>query len=258
MEKIKSFEEFIKDETLPSIEDILEDSIIKEKKWDKIMKKDFLDLPVYNKGKDGLKVDLRLDNFHNYEYTKHEPCIYFRVKEGEYGFLPMIISDTPYVPYSFEQTISDEDLLWVCDWVKTNKDTLLKYANEEFGYKTFKSIITNNQVIAKIEEGSAKLQTEDTGLERVIWIGPYGNTRHYLRIKIQYPKGNNNSHSWIPLSIPDLKLITKEKENKIDISSKKLEDIKRFAITNHDCLDKFAKDEIDFQTLQQELQKNKK
>lgn len=255
MKNIKNFEEFIGyDPDSLSINDVIKNSIKEEDKWKEIIKKDFEDLPVYHKGKNNLKIDLRLDSFHNYDYTNHKPCVYFRVGNGEYDFLPMIISDKPYIPYSFEQTINDDELLWVYDWVKTNKNTLLKYADEKIGYKEFMSIINKGEAQGEIDEGKSKIQTKDTGLTRVIWIGPYDSTGHYLRIKIQNPKTSHNSQEWASLTIPELKLIPDRERT--DISAKELKDIEKFAINNKDCLDDFAKDKIDFETLQDKIEKN--
>lgn len=111
--------------------------------WKEIMNLDFEDLPVYHKGKNGLVVDMRLDCCHNYEYSNHLPCVYFRVGPGEYDFLPMIICEEPYVPYEFEQTITDEELQWVHDWVKINHKLLLSFANEEIGYHTLFRLTKN-------------------------------------------------------------------------------------------------------------------
>lgn len=110
-------------------------------RWKEIMNLDFEDLGISAKGRNGLKLDLRLDGFHNYEYSKHLPCVYFRVGPGEYDFLPMIICEEPYIPYEFEQTITDEELKWILDWVKINHQALLSFANEEIGYTTlFRSV----------------------------------------------------------------------------------------------------------------------
>lgn len=253
MKNLKKFEEYIGyNSNSSSIDDIIKHSMKEEERWKEIIRKDFEDLPIYNKGKNNLKVDLRLDSFHNYKYSNHKPCIYFRVGDGEYDFLPMIIDDTPYVPYSFEQTINDNDLLWVCNWVKSNKNDLLKYADEKLGYKEFMSIVNKKQ--DSIDEGKTKIQTKDTGLTRVIWIGPYDNTGHYLRIKIQNPKSSHNSQEWASLTIPELKLIPDQ--DKTDISSKELKDIKKFASNNEKYLNDFANDKIDFETLQDKIKKN--
>lgn len=103
-------------------------------RWKEIMNLDFEDLGILTKGEDGLKLDVRLDGFRNYEYSQHLPCVYFRVGPGEYDFLPMIISEEPYVPYEFEQTITDDELQWIHDWVKTNHQLLLSYSKEKIGY----------------------------------------------------------------------------------------------------------------------------
>lgn len=118
-------------------------NIDEEKQWRKIMEMDFEDLGITQKGRNGIKVDLRIDGFHNYEYSNHLPCLYFRVGEGEYDFLPMIISDKPYIPYLYENTIDDDKLQWVFAWVKRNKDALLKYANEEIGYNTLLTLLVD-------------------------------------------------------------------------------------------------------------------
>lgn len=248
---MKKLSQFVNDrEGQISISDIIKNSIVIENEWTTIMNMDFEDLPVYHKGKDGLMIDVILDNCHNYQYSKHKPCIYFRVGQGEYDFLPMIIEDTPYVPYSFEQKITDRELLWVCNWVRSNKSHLIKYANEEIDYKSFASSITENLVsMPSIDEGKAKIPTNVTGLTRTIWIGPYENTGHYLRIKVQSPKSSNISTEWASLSIPDLKLTPSH----TDITRKEKKAIDSFSLLNQKCLNDFANDTIDFQTLQSQI-----
>lgn len=112
-------------------------------RWKESMKLDFEDLGIITKGEDGLKLDVRLDGFRNYEYSQHQPCVYFRVGPWEYDFLPMIICEEPYVPFEFELTISDEELQWIHDWVKINHQSLLRFANEEIGYDTLFKLIKN-------------------------------------------------------------------------------------------------------------------
>lgn len=219
------------------------------KKWQNYMRVDFEDLPVLHSGKNGLMVDVRLDGFHNYKQCGHLPCVYFRVGDGEYDFLPMIISKTPYVPYSFEQTISDGELLWVVDWVKANRELLLKYSDEEIGYMDLFG--KSNTMSFPLTEDKAKIDRSVTGLTRVIWVGPYDNTGHYLRIKIQTPKSSTNSNEWASMSIPDLKLTP---EN-TDISPKEEMIIGKFALMNRKPLDDFANSKIDFETLANEIVK---
>lgn len=233
-----------------SLKEILNKSLAEEQKWKEIMKLDFEDLGILTKGKNDLKLDMRLDGFRNYDYSNHKPCVYFRVGSGEYDFLPMIISDNPYIPYSFEQTITDDELLWVYSWVKSNHIALLKFANEKIGYRSLFAKINENINFENdnIEEGKAKIVKEITGLTRVVWIGPYDGTGHYLRIKIQTPKSSNNTNEWASLSIPDLKLTGKH-----DLKQKELKGISNFALSNQETLDKFAKDEIDLDDMLDEL-----
>lgn len=272
MKKIKKFEEFVSDngilETTNSnvnydrvvnnIVELLEKSLKEEKKWKEIMRLDFEDLGIRKKGNRGLRVDMRLDGFGNFDYSKHKPCVYFRVGEGEYDFLPMIISETPYVPYTFEQTIDDKDLLWVYNWVKNNNEALLDFANEKIGTDTFYSLLEDVSYDSFIvNEGKAKIHTDITGLPRTIWIGPYDNTGHYLRIKIQSPKSSRNSNEWASLSIPDLELEPNIEQT--DIKSKEKTIIDKFVLLNKDTLDDFANDKIDLDKLETSIIKvNKK
>ncbi len=251
MSKIKTFDEFINDNSIPSIDEVLKDSITEEKRWERIMKMDFEETSINHE----FKVDMRFDNYYVYENSRHKPCIYFRIGEGESDFLPMMISDTPYVPYSFEQTISDEDMYWVSNFVKTNKTNLLKYADGEFGYSSFMSLVDKCENIAEITEDSKRMHPSDTNLSRVIWIGPYDKTRHYLRIKIQHPEGSHNSNEWAVLTIPELKLIPDI--SKTDISSAELKAFKEFAIKHQDLIDKFAKGGIDFKKFCEDLKGEK-
>lgn len=245
--KVETFSKFL---DLDDIENLFKEGLEECRKWQGYMKADFEDLPVLHKGRNGLMVDMRLDGFHNYKQTGHLPCVYFRVGGGEYDFLPMIISKTPYIPYSFEQTIEDNELLWVVDWVRINRELLLKYADEEIGYMDLFGR-TNEGLTSPIMEGKAKIDRSITGLSRVIWVGPYDNTGHYLRIKIQTPKSSTNSSEWASMSIPDLKLNPRN----TDISFKEERVIGKFALINQKPLDDFANSKIDFETLASEIVK---
>jgi hypothetical protein len=137
MEKDNSLEETEKIE-IPSVTDEnLEGSVTEEQRWAKIMERDFNETSINYE----FRVDMRFDNYFTYECSKHVPCVYFRVGEGDDGFFPMIISDTPYVPYPFERTISEEDLCWVSRFVRTNKSLLLEYADGKYGYREFMSLV---------------------------------------------------------------------------------------------------------------------
>ena len=137
MEKDNSLGEHEKVE-IPSVTDEnLEGGVTEERRWAKIMERDFNGTSINHE----FRVDMRFDNYFTYECSKHEPCVYFRAGEGEFGFLPMIISDTPYVPYPFDRTISEDDLFWVTRFVSTNRTLLLEYADGKYGYREFMSLV---------------------------------------------------------------------------------------------------------------------
>lgn len=276
MKKIKKFEEFVSDngilETTNSnvnydrvvnnIVELLEKSLKEEEKWKEIMQLDFEDLGITKKGNRGLKVDMRLDGFGNFEYSKHDPCVYFRVGEGEYDFLPMIISDTPYVPFTFEQTINDGELLWVYNWVKENNKILIDFANDKIETNKFYSSLKDvnydlNYDLSIVNEGKTKIRKDLTGLSRTIWIGPYNNTGHYLRIKVETPKNSKNSNEWASLTIPDLEL--KPGIEQTDLKMKEKKALDKFALLNQEILDDFANNKIDLTKLETSIIKvNKK
>jgi hypothetical protein len=61
--------------------------------------------------------------------------------------------------------------------------------------------INENAEVSYVNEDSEKIRKQDSGLSRYVWIGPYENTNHYLRLKIQTPKSSLISEEWASLSI---------------------------------------------------------
>lgn len=227
------------------------------KRWKRIMKMEFNELGVFGKGEhqfyQGTKLllDIRIDAVGLYEYGKHEPCVYFRVGPNDNDFLPMIIDDDPYIPIPFEQTISDDELLWIYNFVKDNKHTLLDCANEKIGYTTLFSLLNeNDQSENGIIEEVVQIPSKETGLTRKIWVGPFGD-KHYMRIKIENPIGSRISKNWSSLSIPNLKLTPKNAK----IPPKELRKIEEFALRNQTILTQFAKAEISLETLLKKIVK---
>ena len=254
---IKKFVEFICERQQEDLYDAqkivltLKDGFEQKKKWDAFKKSEFNDIAVLKKGKYGLRLDLRIDGGEEYKWNNHLPCVYFRNGDGDMDFLPMIICNKPYIPYPFVQNISDEELLWIYRFVLRNKKLLLKYANSKISSLYLFNRINENAEVSYVNEGSGKISEQDSGLSRCVWIGPYENTNHYLRLKIQTPKSSSISEEWASLSIPDLEI--KKERGEYDLTGKEELAVKRFAIINKEALDDFAKDVIDFDELIQTI-----
>ena len=90
--------------------------------------------------------------------------------------------------------------------VSRNKKLLLKYANDKISSLDLFNRINENAEVSYVNEGSGKIIKQNSGLSRYVWIGPYENTNHYLRLKIQNPKSSTISEEWASLSIPDLEI----------------------------------------------------
>ena len=119
-----------------------------------------------------------------------------------------------------------------------------------------KSISSTDEVLkGSITEDSKRIHPSDTKQSRVIWIGPYDKTGHYLRIKIQHSKESHNSNEWAALTIPELKLMPDI--SKTDISSAKVKAFKDFSIKHKDLIDKLAKGEVDFKKFCEDLKGEK-
>lgn len=104
----------------------------------------------------------------------------------------------------------------------------MKYANDKISSLDLFNRINENAEFSYVNEGSEKIIEQDSGLSRYVWIGPYENTNHYLRLKIQTPKSSTISEEWASLSIPDLEI--KKERGEYDLTGK----------------EEFAKDVIDF------------
>ena len=121
--------------SVEEISSIFEDGIKRGAWWESIKEKEFNDIPLLSKDDFGFKVDIMIDGTMEYKANKHEPCIYFRNGTGEMDFLPMVISNEPYVPYPFVQNITDDELLWTYEFVRKHRLVLLKRANDKIATK---------------------------------------------------------------------------------------------------------------------------
>ena len=93
----------------------------------------------------GLPIDMWTDGFEDYKFHPHEPWAYFRNGYSlDDDCVPIMICDDPYVPYEFEQKVSDKDIMLVYEFVKTNRDLLLRRADMKIGmvdyYKALKGL----------------------------------------------------------------------------------------------------------------------
>lgn len=250
MKHIKKFEEFGGDMlnvgklSIEEIYSIFEDGVKRAVLWENIKKKEFNDIPFLAKEDFGFKVDIMIDGSMEYKWNKHEPCIWFSNGDGDMDFLPMIICSEPYIPYPFVQNITDDELLWVYEFVRKHHLVLLKRANDKISTKDLFKHIDYSQINENEDKTKIKISGYDTGLNRFIWVGPYNKSKHYLRIKIQTPKSSGVSEEWASISIPDLKI--ENGRGEYDLSSREEFAAKRFSMFNKEVLDDFANQTIGY------------
>lgn|GEM_PF-4497451 len=257
MGQIKKYDEFVKgmlDTSTLNIEEIssiFEDGIKKAVWWESIKKKEFKDIPFLAKEDFGFKVDIMIDGTKEYKNNKHEPCIWFCNGKGDMDFLPMVLCSEPYIPYPFVQNVTDDELLWVYEFVRKHRLVLLKHANDKISSKDLFKHIDYSQVNENEDKTGNRIGTNTTGLRRYIWVGPYDKSHHYLRIKIQTPKSSGISEEWASISIPDLNI--ENGRGEYDLSGKEEFAAKRFSMFNKEVLDDFANKRIGYKTLAERL-----
>lgn len=237
--------------SIKKISSIFEDGVKRAVLWESIKEREFKDIPFLAKEDFGFKVDIMIDGTKEYKNNKHEPCIWFCNGKGDMDFLPMVLCSEPYIPYPFVQNITDDELLWVYEFVRKHHLVLLKHANDKISSKDLFKHIDYSQVNENEDKTGNKIGTNTTGLTRYIWVGPYDKSRHYLRIKIQTPKLSGISEEWASLSIPDLKIGSGRGE--YDLSGNEEFATKRFSMFNNAVLDDFANNRIGYKTLAERL-----
>lgn len=192
----------------------------------------------------GVPVEILLDDGSSYQRHEHPLFAYF--KNGynrEDDYLPISVSYNPQIMAANPKLkISNEDFMKVKAFIRINKVGIENLATEkirgrEFYYKVMKKLFTEN-----LNEDKALLlempiiEPEDSGLDVRLWIDGTGrNVQHGPRIKFQASNKQKYSTNYSSLSISDDPQFF-NLSDKITISNKELERIRKFVIYNKESL----------------------
>lgn len=98
----------------------------------------------------GVQLELWADNDCLYKDNCHKPWVYFRNGYNENAdYIPMVITDDPYIPYGFECNVFDKDLLSTYYFVKNNMEILMAHANGEISSREFYVRLKRNAILRR-------------------------------------------------------------------------------------------------------------
>lgn len=231
-------------------------NIIKENSEYKMQSLDELYGYMWLKPKDtGINADIFVDDGEAYVRDNHEPLLYVRNGRGRevIEFIPISISKTP--------EILDKDIIVKIDtsiirnvfnFITINCDVLLAMANGGMNAEEFSSSIRVPRYAVteerRVINEMATLRKSDSNLPMDIWLDEGGTYQgHAPRIKFRASKEQRNTREFSSMQIANPPKIENFPKN-ADVSTKDLEILEKFVITNMDLLLQLANNEIDYRT----------
>lgn len=187
--------------------------------------------------------DLRLptlllfDTSNRHKYDKTPVCVY--VRDGYLKENGVIRFDLDTFKFDKEINLTYNDQKTIEDFCRNNKQHIYDLANERIDYKEFKNLVKQERLneSALLNEKFI-LDPEETGLDRKMWIdnGRTGieKSKHNssLRIKIEVPKGDNDSKNWSSILLsPEIKFHDK---HKFDMNDREKAFITKFIEKNYE------------------------
>lgn len=183
----------------------------------------------------GVPVALALDNDYFFSTYGHKPWLYFRNGYEDlpkYDWIPIFISEPPYIPVSWTKNITNEDLNKISKFIRINRSALLEMPITG-RYKTIRSINDMSESYYYQVFEMASLREEYTGLYKQIWIDNIGTSPKHSKYRLKFKTDNSgkNSNSWSTITIDDLKIIGKELW-----PNDEMKKLKKFITINKDTL----------------------
>lgn len=120
-------------------------------------KDDLIEYSILRPFHTGLKVDVFVDSGGAYLRNHHEPVLFVRDGyEGEQSFIPVVLSNTPFIPesYSFKKIVKD-DIESVFVFIAANLSGLMDLANDESSITKFTSSIQKESFQEKLKRRGA-------------------------------------------------------------------------------------------------------
>lgn len=159
------------------------------------------------KGNMGIPVDMLIDDGQFYT-SRHTPLIMF-FRNGymdENEWIPVSISINPQILSRSKIKIFKSDLYKIRIFAERNKDVLKALADGDMRYIDFRNSVLNLRESKNQLNEMAILYPYDTGAPLRIWVDngkTWKSSGHAPRVKIEYPKGEKDSRSYVPLKLPD-------------------------------------------------------
>ena len=87
----------------------------------------------------GLPVDVFADEMNTHNSYKHEPIVFFRnsYDRHEHDYLPILVTEKPYVIFDENIKISKKDVLLILRWVERYRDWIVAMAEERITHIYF-------------------------------------------------------------------------------------------------------------------------
>ena len=87
----------------------------------------------------GLPVDVFADEMNTHKSYKHDPIVFFRNSYNghEHDYLPILVSEKPYVIFDENIKISKKDVLSILRWVERYRDWIIAMAEERITHIYF-------------------------------------------------------------------------------------------------------------------------
>jgi allophanate hydrolase subunit 1 len=186
--------------------------------------------------------------------ASHGPQVKVVFKPGKVSFensFSISIEDEPKV-VAGKAAISSKSLNQIVQWIKANKEALLKHSEQEITDRQFRALL-KAPVTENLAE-MANLTPKTTGFSHYIWVGP-PPASHGHRVKVVNEPGRIDPENSFSISIEDQPKIV---AGTAGIPKKELNSIIEWVRLNKDILLRHARMEIDDDELKAGLQSIKK
>lgn len=197
---------------------------------------DISDYDIINGNDFGLPVDIAVDYFHNYRNKGIPYHMYFRNGYNRQNeWIAVSVDDDPHVFGKPKIKIAKSDLQRVKLFVKRHKEQLIRIATDDIIANCEQVLLSENR---EILTELAILTPEETGLSRKLWIdngGTYKQGGHWIRVKVESPKGKDSSRGWTTYNLGTNEWI---KGDECDIKKKEEKEIEKFISLNIEMITK--------------------
>lgn len=183
----------------------------------------------------GLPTYVLFDTSNRHKYDNTPICIY--VMDGYLDHSGVVRFDLDTFKFDKKINLTHIDQKKIENFCRKNKQNICDLANEKISYNEFKDLVKNSNINeSEVLNEKFILDPKETGLNRKIWVDngeiALKRSKHnFLRIKIETPKGENDSNKWSSIFLtPEIKFCDK---HKFDINDREKLFIKKFIEKNY-------------------------